>query len=612
MATFTVSASADDWIWNTNSTFSATDPIGCAVFESSGGTQSCGCRFDNITIPNGATINSAKVTFVEHTYASLGDVDIKIGAFSADDPAAPVDQSEASGTTRVAQNVSWTPTDHTTNASFDTPSLVTIIQALVNRVGWASGNAMVLTFDTTSSDLDEQRWYSYDTDNAKAPVLTIVTPTTYNETGSGGVKVNGSAGLSLLDNPELVCLSDGLVAYYPLEDGDDLVGGHDLTNINTTFGTGQVDNCAIFNGTDAKLTHNDDITVFGDEGGTITFWAKIVDNTGIQGLICMFNDMVNLEGFEIFVSNIDTICLLMANGNNHTSDLQLTEGEWTFVALRASPISLTQCLAEIRVNDSAWDTQVLNLDALTPSTHQFIVGSLNAGAYFEGEIDELALWSRPLNDDEIDTVYALGLDGLELSYQDICVAGGVVCSGTSGITAVYNISASGGMVCGGFAPTIYRVIGSGGSVCAGTSTIEVVYSASTSGGVKLAGFGRIGYDDYGSGGVKCAGSATVQKIMRETSTGGVVMSKWPFKYRVTITVPSGKVGSNLDKFYLGVRCQIDPDHVETGTDFYVTRTNYQPLDFELREWDDGDLTIFIKRELASGSDNKAYLFYGEE
>lgn len=63
----------------------------------------------------------------------------------------------------------------TANSTYSAPSLTTIIQEIVNRAGWASGNALaiaVINTDPTSNDFHD--WKTFDSGAANAAKLTII------------------------------------------------------------------------------------------------------------------------------------------------------------------------------------------------------------------------------------------------------------------------------------------------------------------------------------------------------------------------------------------------------------------------------------------------------
>lgn len=103
-------------------------------------------RFPNITIPEGATIKSAKLTF----YGRLmicdeeGDATLNISAEAVDNPEriASIEdyESRIETTEKVVIDASIALTEE--YGWGDSPDISTVIQAIVDREGWESGNAL--------------------------------------------------------------------------------------------------------------------------------------------------------------------------------------------------------------------------------------------------------------------------------------------------------------------------------------------------------------------------------------------------------------------------------------------------------------------------------------
>ena len=147
-----------------------------------GGLYNKSYRFTGVTIPQGATITSAKITFTDSTTGTERALNFKIIGVDEDNTAefttSPI--SDARTRTHTSASVDWdatfTPSAGTTR---DTSDIKTIIQEIVNRGGWSSGNAIgIYLYDdgTTEEEYyDYKYWYSYNDD---APLLTIVYETT--------------------------------------------------------------------------------------------------------------------------------------------------------------------------------------------------------------------------------------------------------------------------------------------------------------------------------------------------------------------------------------------------------------------------------------------------
>lgn len=117
-------------------------------------------RFQNVTIPKGATINSA----VLHLYAHEDEADpanITVYGEKIDNSPAFTETEELDDRTYTTASVSWDITETWTMwEPYSSPDLKPIIQEIVNRSGWASGNALTLFFqgeDQGASLLDNAR-----------------------------------------------------------------------------------------------------------------------------------------------------------------------------------------------------------------------------------------------------------------------------------------------------------------------------------------------------------------------------------------------------------------------------------------------------------------------
>ncbi|MDI6785068.1 MAG: hypothetical protein QMD92_00005, partial [bacterium] len=111
-------------------------------------------RFPAVTIPAGATITAAFVRFTAYTDKSGVTCDLRCHFNNVDNAVAPTNAAEGNAlalTTFVAWDSvgAWT-----VDLKYNTPSLVTILQTIIDRAGWNSGQAiMVVIKDNASSDL---------------------------------------------------------------------------------------------------------------------------------------------------------------------------------------------------------------------------------------------------------------------------------------------------------------------------------------------------------------------------------------------------------------------------------------------------------------------------
>ena len=132
----------------------------------------CGVRFRNINIPKGTTITKAYIQFTANV-SSSGSTNLKIIGHDVDDSwqytsgtygnHVAADNKDLSTRTQTDASVSWSvPTWYSGATStrnrgvieasdpYRTPNLKDIIQEIVNRDGWDSGNSLSIFFENAS------------------------------------------------------------------------------------------------------------------------------------------------------------------------------------------------------------------------------------------------------------------------------------------------------------------------------------------------------------------------------------------------------------------------------------------------------------------------------
>jgi type IV pilus assembly protein PilY1 len=145
-----------------------------------------GLRFEEVSIPQGATITSAYLRFhAAQAHSADDDLELKVRAESSDN-AAPFTNSSfgLSARSKLATEVIWSP-----EASWPLDTLVTgaditpLVQQVVDRSGWCGNNAMAFYLQPrdTSAAGGSRLAYSYDEVSHRHPELVI----NYTSNGSG-------------------------------------------------------------------------------------------------------------------------------------------------------------------------------------------------------------------------------------------------------------------------------------------------------------------------------------------------------------------------------------------------------------------------------------------
>ncbi|HHB93935.1 MAG TPA: hypothetical protein ENK88_02140, partial [Campylobacterales bacterium] len=140
-----------------------------------GHTQVVGIRFQNLNIPQGATITKAYIQFeVDETSSKSTHLTIKgedtdnSSSFSSSDY-----DISSRDTTSISNNINWHPqkwkhkNEH--GAKQRTPNLKNIVQEIINRDGWNNGNAMSFIITGSGKRVAE----SYDGESDASPLLHI-------------------------------------------------------------------------------------------------------------------------------------------------------------------------------------------------------------------------------------------------------------------------------------------------------------------------------------------------------------------------------------------------------------------------------------------------------
>ncbi|MGI9429219.1 MAG: metallophosphoesterase, partial [Bythopirellula sp.] len=171
-----ISASSDDaeqrLVSSTVSLASADLDI---VFDSSGSQQEhlVGLRFTEVNVPQGATIQNAYIQFQADEASSVA-TSLTVQGEGVDNALtfAAIDDNISARTT-TSSSVSWTPAAWGTvgeaGPDQQTPNIASVIQEIVNRPGWSSGNALAITISGTGERVAE----AFDGNAAAAPLLHV-------------------------------------------------------------------------------------------------------------------------------------------------------------------------------------------------------------------------------------------------------------------------------------------------------------------------------------------------------------------------------------------------------------------------------------------------------
>ncbi len=124
-----------------------------------------------------------------NTNSSITNLTIK-GQLIANAPTFTTTDYNISNRTLTTASASWAPTSWITNSNYNSPSIVSVIQEIVNQGTWASGNAIAIIITGTGHRSSPS--YNGDATNAAKLVVTYTLPMTYYSKGSFAVNTPSS------------------------------------------------------------------------------------------------------------------------------------------------------------------------------------------------------------------------------------------------------------------------------------------------------------------------------------------------------------------------------------------------------------------------------------
>jgi secreted PhoX family phosphatase len=146
--------------------------------------QLVGMRFVNVTIPKGAIVTNAYIRFtVDATNKNTDPCNLHIFAQAADNPVTfdPAVNFNMSSRPRLPDSIAWNiatgswATVGQSGADQTSTNIAALVQQLINRTGWTSGNAMA--FFIKGSGLREAETYDKSVTNCPQLVIEYLMPT---------------------------------------------------------------------------------------------------------------------------------------------------------------------------------------------------------------------------------------------------------------------------------------------------------------------------------------------------------------------------------------------------------------------------------------------------
>ncbi len=120
-------------------------------------------RFTNVTIPTGATVGLAYISVTGRNTVQDGTQKTNMHFDDIDDAVAPTSAAELDALSRTTASTAWDDEDYVIDVEVNSPDISAVVEEILDRGGWNSGQAMQLLWDDDgSSYADYLNIYSYD------------------------------------------------------------------------------------------------------------------------------------------------------------------------------------------------------------------------------------------------------------------------------------------------------------------------------------------------------------------------------------------------------------------------------------------------------------------
>ncbi|MCP4228679.1 MAG: hypothetical protein GY771_00840, partial [bacterium] len=105
--------------------------------------------FTNVAIAQGSTIDTAYLQCYAASVATIGDMVIE--AEDEDEGTFPTTFAQYDSKNRTTASVTWSPGAWSNTTWYDSDSIVSVIQEIVDRPGWVSGNDLLIFCDNATA-----------------------------------------------------------------------------------------------------------------------------------------------------------------------------------------------------------------------------------------------------------------------------------------------------------------------------------------------------------------------------------------------------------------------------------------------------------------------------
>jgi hypothetical protein len=224
--------------------------------------------------------------------------------------------------------------------------------------------------------------------------------------------------------PVSTVLTDGLMSYYKLDGNNtDAVGNSTSTDTSITYSVanGKIIQGAGFNGSSSNITSPSaalaftgtisvscwvNPTALPSTGNIIDILARTTNSAGFYGWDLRLRDDAGAQQLEWALTNTSSINTFV------TINTTLPTSTWSHLVGTYDGTTARLYLNGIQIGSTTGSWNGLG-------TNNFYIGAVNYNAgvtrFFNGDIDEVGIWSRPLTASEITTIYNNGI-GLQYPF----------------------------------------------------------------------------------------------------------------------------------------------------------------------------------------------------
>lgn len=372
----------------------------------------CGMLFTSVTIPQGSDILSANITFKAAASLALNDVNSRITGVDSDTTGVWSTAVDLFARPNTTANITWDKIPAwVINNLYTTPDIAAIIQEIVDRPGWVSGNNIGIIwedFEDRSTNVNDtyRQGHSWDSDPAVASLLDVSYEVVTASVSATGVASGNHTTTVARDNPfwklgidatdaDLILPSTvNLTLNLPLWQSEFNTSGANFTSIDSNaiecdpVGVTWSSEGYYFDGTDyITLPTGEGLT---PETGTIMGWVKFDDLTANSNLYSSNNAELSLRRyathFYFYYDSVMEVVWAQA----------AAAGEWVHVAVAYNKGGTGRGF-----EDGVFKGSTL-INNVTPTEAAPQIGRrIPPSEYLEATLGEFRIYSRKLSDDEI-------------------------------------------------------------------------------------------------------------------------------------------------------------------------------------------------------------------